>query len=252
MPTGSPDFGQNPTTNPTSPSFDSGEDATRLLMGGGSMARSGRWIYADGFESGSLNPFYLTGIGSYNISIFKTNSFQGVNSLLINPGTNANDAGYLSKSFLLPGSKTGIEFMFAMQHGLSLNCEIQIVITGGGKGANKDKNNQGKIVLSQTTGKINKLYWDVNGTRTELKDVSYMMQEFAKYWHYVKFVYDMDNNKGVRLFFDDLTFDLSGLSGYQTSGTAPINNYTIIVKNLTNAQSVNFIFDNYVITTDEP
>ncbi len=250
--TGSPDYGTNQSTNPTSPSFDFGEDATRLLMGGGSLARSGRWVFADGFESSTLNPYYQQGVGTPTISIFTTNSFQGVNSLSLKPSTAAGDTAQLSKYLLLPGAKYGLEMMFAIQHGSNLNCEFQLIISGGGKGVNRDKNNVGKIVLEQTTTPTNKLYWDVNGTRTLIADVANQVQIFTKYWHYIKFVFDLDQNKGVRLFFDDLVFDLSSLSGYQTTLSAPINGFSVLAKSVSAAINTEFLIDNLIISADEP
>ena len=75
---GTPDYGRSLASNPTIQSYEPGEDTTRLLMGGGANSRSGRWLWATGFESGEAE-FYSTS----GLTIDSTLSHQGAKSAKI-------------------------------------------------------------------------------------------------------------------------------------------------------------------------
>lgn len=264
-PIGSPDFGQNPSTNPTAPSFDTGEDTTRVLMGGGSFARSGRWLYADGFESGSIAPYDWSLLSTdlpitEAIQVETLSAWQGVNSLKINVGKNLNDRTTFSKYILLPSSRYGFEFMLARYEGDPYrNCELYIKIEGYGKGESKNKIRSGSIVFVKTgaPGSANwSIYYEKTGSpRVLIADVTNQMYALGyKTYHYIKFVFDFSTNKAVRLYFDDNYYELNA-DGYEAafSGTAK-NIFSISAYNKdtagTNRQS--WLIDNLIITADEP
>lgn len=250
-PTGSPDFGANQSTNPTAPSFDTGEDTTRLLMGGGAFARSGRWIFATGFED-TTNSIYKWGGGATKDSSI---SFQGDSSLKLSPNTAVNAQTGFTKYFVLPGTRYGIECMFSKGNSTAYNSEFSLSILTQGRGVGKNERYTANLILVNTTTPTNILYWDVNGTRTELFDLTNYINSIntPHLWHNLKMVFDLENNKGVRVFFDDLKIDTSSLSGYLTTGfDSPLITTTYALKNITLGGLPVFYLDNCIITADEP
>ena len=251
-PIGSPDFGANPATNPTSPSFDSGEDTTRLLMGGGSQARSGRWIFATGFEEGA-SPYLSTlafGTGG-EVKIINTFTYQGVGSFQLKAGTTLNDYSWLKKSFSFPSSRFGFEFMIS--RGVIQNCELEVSIYGSGKGEYKNLFRSAKIVIVFVTSPSFSalMYNDINGSRTLIKDVTGYNLSSGQ-WNYFKMVFDFNDNIFSRMYYNDLTFDLNS-PGYESSGATLVDSsVSIQVKNKFAGATPVFYVDNLIITADEP
>lgn len=250
-PIGSPDFGQNPSTNPTAPNFDPGEDTTRLLMGGGSQSRSGRWIFATGFEEGAT-PFLISsasGTGG-EAKIKNDATYQGLGAFGLTAGNAVNNFAYLQKIFFYPGSNYGIEFLMARQ--FANNCEVEISIESAGKGNSGNMFRVGKIVIAIEAGPAVKIYYDVNGSRTLIRNVTSYLTATANLFHYIKFVFDVNNNVLQYLVFDDLRFELN-VNGYEYA--APVSSSTYAKVNLINKfAGINpqFYFDNLIITADEP
>lgn len=251
MPIGFPDFGQNPSTNPTAPSYDAGEDTTRLLMGGGAFSRAGRWVYATGFED-SLNSIYTWGTDT---SLSQDVAFQGNYSLKLAPANTLDAWTGFTRYFVLPGSRYGVECMFSKGNTGNLPSEFYLQILTQGRGNANNQRFLATLVLVNTNTPSNILYWDVNGTRTQIADVTNYINSLPTpyLFHNIKLVFDLSKNKGVRVFFDDLIFDISYLSGYATSPFySPLITTTISLKNKQAGNSPFFYIDNFIITTDEP
>lgn len=254
-PTGSPDFGQNQSTNPTAPSYDSAEDTTRLLMGGGAQARSGRWIYATGFEDGNLSSIIQGSVFGFTGSetLDSVVSFQGAASLKMATLAVLNSSSFFAKKVLPPGSRFGFEFMFRrtlttpdFQHEL----RIQIAYSG----------NQG-LGLSSVWAEIRivfvssanvKIYYINSGAGTTLlKDVSGYFVNIADNWHYIKFIVDAKTGKYARMYFDDLFLDMSTLGAFVQAGSYPLLTFSIQLLTSTANQQIYHI-DNLILTADEP
>lgn len=251
-PIGTPDFGANPATNPTSPSFDPGEDTTRLLMGGGSQARSGRWIFATGFEEGSSPFFQSSSSGSGGEATIKNDlTYQGVGTFSLKAGNAVNDFSYLQKTFLYPSSRYGVEFVFSRIYAAS--CELHVTMLAGGKGESNNKARVGKIVIEIIAGgsPAVEIYWDVNGTRTPIMDASNYIGANPYLWHYFKFVFDFDTNKIPRFFLDNINTSPNFI-GYEYTSIISTTSIEIKVINKTAGTNPNFYFDNLIITADEP
>lgn len=259
MPVGSPDFGQNVSTNPTSPSYDSGEDTTRLLMGFGAQARSGRWIYASGFEEAGINQIRVgsTGGGAGTVAQDTTICYQGDKCLKLNSGLVLNSSVFFQKFFMAPGSRFGIEFLWCKYDTFTVSCEMQIQLIASGVGENKDKQRLGIIVFDIVNAGTNvKVYTENNGVRTLIRDISVHVTDQPFLWHYTKFVFDFETNQYIRLYFDNLVLDLGGVPGYQSPGTIQTGSISAaIVNKYRSAFAVNYAgigIDNLVITADEP
>lgn len=250
MPIGSPDFGANPSTNPTSPSFDTGEDTTRLLMGGGSQARSGRWIFATGFEEGATPYVAAIGTGTGGAAaIVSSPTYQGIGAFKLTGGNAVNDYSYLLKTFLFPSASYGLEVMFSQP--ALINSELSFTISGGGKGPNRDLQRAGKIVFVMTGGGTSViLYTDVNGSRTAIQDVTNYFQ-YSNLWHYLKLVFDFETNKIKLIKFDDLIFQPDS-TGYESALIYSSVNTEIKLTNKQAGANPVYYIDNLVITADEP
>ena len=248
---GSPDFGANPNTNPTAPSFDTGEDTTRLLMGGGSNARSGRWLFATGFEEGST-PYIVksaSGTGG-KTELTAVSTFQGAAAYSIVAGNAINNFAYIRKTFMYPSSSYGLELMFARPYALTSNLEISI--GGGGKGVNKDKYRIGKIVFAVDTGAATvKMYHDINGSTTLLMDVTNYLTPSSDFWHYFKMVFNFDTNRITLIKFDDVIIQ-TDLAGYEYSASFPNVQTEVYLINKFAGVNPNYYIDNLIITADEP
>ena len=254
-PSGSPDFGKNVSTNPTSPSYDSGEDTTRLLMGGGSQARSGRWIYATGFEDGNLasivpgSTFGYT--GSETLDYVK--SYQGAASLKMATQAVLNTFSYFEKSVLPPGSRFGMEMMFCrtlttpdFQHEFLISMEYNGNPTLGIKRVHASI----KIIFVNS-GNVKLYYRNAAFGFTLIQDISSYFTNIAFNWHYIKFVIDVRTGKYVRMYFDDLLIDLSSFTPYTVAGVYPQLRFITSLLTSTVNQQIYHV-DNVVFTADEP
>ena len=94
---GAPDFNAKLTNDRSISVVDPGENAERINGVGGSLYRSGHWIWADGFESGLPTAHYGANVsagGSWALD--PTTSWNGINSLKLFTGTtNGNNADIL-------------------------------------------------------------------------------------------------------------------------------------------------------------
>lgn len=251
MPIGTPDFNQNISTNPTAPGFDDAENTTRILMGGGSQARSGRWMFATGFEEGSIPYLVSSASGTGGVAaITKSQTFQGLNAFELKPGNAVNNWSYLQKSFMYPGSKFGMEFLFSRQY--ALDSEFELSIQGGRKGVNKDRYRIGKIVLVSTTGTVtHKLYKDVNGTRTLLLDITGYLSGSPHLWHYIKFVYDLNENLIDYVIFDDEKIEVDS-AGYEFASATTSTSFEVRLTNKFAGVNPYYYIDNLILSADEP
>jgi len=265
MPTGQPDFLASAASNPTSPSFDSGEDTTRILMGGGANSRAGRWLWATGFEADPLGsgPVNLTSIygGSGNgsakiINLIQTatgalnNSiWQGNQCLQIETGGTSGDETVVYKIIPWQNGVGGLECFFNFPFSNPVSCELKLEITR----FDVSTYNQGRLILVIGSALSNiKLYYDNNGTRTQILDaVNYFQGDTRTSWHYIKLVYDAINKVYVRAYFDNLLFSLAGIAGYTTSTTLNGDRFAISLKT-TSAVIKDVWIDNMILTGDEP
>ncbi len=250
MPIGSPDFNANLSTNPTSPSYDTGEDTTRLLMGGGSQARSGRWLWATGFEEGET-PYLNTSVngtpGLGYAGIYKVSTYQGVGSLQLRPQAVVGNYAQFVKGFNFPTSNYGIEFMFWVQG----DPTIEIFIDAYGLGENDTIRRVAKVVFEKVSGTWG-LYIDRNGTK-ELVSTLYTVPSSSSSFRYFKMVFDPSTNKIKRINYANVSYEVNA-DAYEATTAASIESFNFWVK-VTNTLLGNnqyILIDNLIITADEP
>lgn len=246
-PLGSPDFGANQATNPTSPEYDGGESATRLLMGGGAQARSGRWVFATGFEDGNLSSIVVTNPAA--VMLDSSVSFQGSTSLKLITAPVVNSVANFSKVFMPPGSRFGIELQYMQPDGAIGAHEFQIQIFYEGSPTRPQSLGILKII---DTGATVKIYCYTSAGYTLVLDVTPYFPGASGNWHYIKFVFDLSNSKYVRLFFDDVSLDLTSLTGIVPAvGGYPRLSFAVQLSTSAAASAI-YNIDNLIITADEP
>ena len=244
MPTGTTDFNQPLATDPTSPGQGIAQTGNRLLMGGGSNSATGRWLFSDGFEDG-LAAWNFT--ASAYATIEKTTVYQGAQSLKMSTPATLNHVTAADRFFFPQGKRFGVEFCF----GVNIGGPMEIGLKIAGPNSVVGKTSIASIIIVISSSGVANLYYDVNGTRTLISNINSYILAIPYYWHYVKFVYDPYNDAAVRVFFDDLVFDLGNVPGYSVFGGVRYVNVQISVKTTT-AAAVSATIDNVIITADEP
>jgi hypothetical protein len=252
---GQPDYLVNSSSNPTAPSFDAAEDTSRLLMGGGSLARSGRWMWASGFEGGMNDLYKYLSDAACSISISDEQVYQGKYSVKMVAGNTLNSQAMIGKYYHAQGARYGMEFTFSLAGTGGIYGPREIFFNLIGPNATPGKKGNGQIVLALTQFSPNTAaalyYYNGASQRVLIADVSAYVQEAPYHWHYVKFVFDTNLNQYVRLIFDDLNFDLSGIGGMlDTSPTKYMSNRIHLVT--TSVISPVIYIDNMILTADEP
>jgi hypothetical protein len=249
MPTGTPDFNQKPSGNLSSPGFDSSEETTRLLMGGGAQARGGRWIWATGFENGLAEIVCNGAAGSAGALETGDNQvYQGAASLKLTTNNAVNGYRFLHKTLFSQGENFGLEIVWSAEDAAAGAVEISFRISG----ANESSGNRGagKIVIVINGASSGEIYIDNNGTRTLIQSIDNYLEDNPDNWHYTKIIYNFKKNILSRVYFDDLIFTLN-VPGYLSADSRKVCLFQVELKTLTARAAVAY-FDNMIITTDEP
>lgn len=263
--TGGPDFNAQPASNPSAPGFDQAEVVGRLLMGGGSVSRTGRVIWATGFENG-LASDYSFGMSAGGISAPRLgdgltgpsgsilSAWQGSYYHLLQTGTvNGNFASFF-KYFpaTIQTGRWGFELMFQID---TFNTTLDIVLKKVGPSG---------IPGAQTFTGIIRLWASLNNANIFLQyqDSTPAFQTFAtlsnifavgtNVWYNAKLVVDFTAGKYVRFLLNNKSYDLSAFAMQATAaGVDEKSSAQVIATTLTAASSVAGI-DNLILTSDEP
>lgn len=249
MPTGTPDFNQNPSGNLASPGFDSGEETTRLLMGGGAQARGGRWIWATGFENGLAEIVTSGPAGSIaELTTGNGEVYQGAASLKLTTNNAINGYRFAYKTLFSQGENFGLEFIWSAENVAAGGVEISFRITGPNESSGQ--RSTGKIVIVINGPSSGEVYIDVNGTRTLIQSINGYLEDNPDNWHYTKIIFNFKKNIISRVYLDDLVFTLN-VPGYQYTDSRRVCFFECQIKTLIARAAVAY-FDNMIITTDEP
>lgn len=254
MARGTPDGGYQSYSSAVNQS-DLGSVADRLLMGGGSQSKTGRVLWATGFEgiTSGQTPLDISGyLGAAGTGIIATDNtspvYQGLNSLKITTPPVINDVVQVYKLLPWQTSKTALE-LYALITFPTTSYDLVIEITK--LGLENNKYNMGRLVISiiDNTPTV-RLYRDNNGIRTLIQDISGLFIGFNTY-HFIKFIFDANNNLYADAFFDHLRFDLSNIAGFQGStGNYGMRFLVNLITTTSGAAHVNI--DNIILTADEP
>ena len=245
MPTGTNDFDAPAPSDPSSPGQNNSMIPGRILMGGGSNSATGRWLWATGFESG-LGEIEFSN-ASYQ-TIENNWVYQGSNSFKLTTPATINSIERLQKILFPQGKRFGVEFVMAMPLSPVASRETRISIIGQTEGGGRST---GTILIAINAVNDGDLFYENNGLKTLISQIDDYIVDSSSFFHYIKFVFDPWTNKYIRLNFDDVIFELNGISGYATATKTKHIGIDITLKNISGGQPINYI-DNLIITADEP
>lgn len=249
MPTGSPDYGAQPTDSSVSPSFDVGETTNHLLMGGGNISRSGRWFWASGFENGSITDFLVSGGTPPVVSAAPAGfaCWQGSFCLVSKTRAISDDMNQFAKYFpasLAPG-KWGIEVMFAMNLNTEIDFSMQNVFTAGGHWGIV------RVAAGASASDVTIKYRDAAGNFQLIASPNDTFQTSSFIWHNAKLVYDFKLDQYVRFYLDGIVYNLPGVASFPVSGGTSFQE--ALIQHRTKAATISTaMFDNVILTADEP
>ena len=248
MPTGTPDFGAQPSN--VSPSFDGGEDTNHLLMGGGNISRSGRWFWATGFEGGGSADVATGGAAPYG-GPHVTNlvqSWQGNYSLLSKTNAVIDDEQTFYKYFIsaqAPG-KWGIETMMGLG---SLNSEVDFRLIKSS--AAERMSAELRFISGANINDVKLYYLDASNTYQLLADFGSTFALSVSVFHNVKFVVDFSEKKMVRVYVDGTVYEMNVPAYMPGGGVDSRDNFQIKHRTKIAGEST-AVFDNVILTADEP
>lgn len=255
MPGGTPDYGQNLASNPTMQTWDNGEDASRLLMGGGSNSRAGRWLWASGFENG-LGEFYKI-TSTEPVRISNNITYQGAASCQLTTSAIVGNLLRIGKVLFTPvqsgavSARVGIEAMVFPDITVGRSVEFEWWVSFPLVSSNESY--FFKIIFDYD-GATAKLYTDNNGVRTLIADVTaYLAGTSTQQFHYTKLVVDGRTNQYIRFTFDDLIFDLGNAPGFIQAGLASGTGVGFFFRWSSQSPFAQTVYiDNVILTADEP
>jgi len=262
MPSGTNDFALKSINDQSIPITDLGEQASRLLMGGGFASRSGRVMLATGFEGnvdGAIpNELYFSdafgsGGGSFSVSSSEQ-TWQGNKCGIMTCGSTAQSQPMLSKRFLssLLGGRFGFELMFRIiRGGTSGNpFEFGILLQ------NKQWDKYFDLRLHSSSGNYTDLKLQtidaVSGSAIDLLDLAPSFSYDT--YHLMKLVVDYDKKQYVQAIFDGQVFDLSSIP-FATNIISSLPNYqnfSVFLYNMGSFLSPCVAVDNLILTSGEP
>lgn len=253
---GERDFLQNPNSNPTSPLSDIGEAANHDLLGGGGQSRAGRWFWATGFETGQANEVSLIGSG---VSVAGTSGvWQGAFALIVSTIATANNFAYMLKNFLAqnsPSGRWGLEAMVAC--GSRSSSVDMILVNATPTTPNGQFTGALRINIPAAAANLTFQYQNSLGIFTDISGVAagQIGANFAVdllVYHNLKIVVDFSTNKYVRAIIDGITYDLSSLSLTASAGGSDVRQKAELVVTTAINGVATAIFDNVVLSADEP
>lgn len=251
MPRGAPDGGFQTYTNAGNQT-DLGALGDRLLMGGGSAVKTGRIIWATGFEGiDGPTDFLAGGIAQVRKGTdpFQASAWQGEQYFdLLTPAT-LNSSGYLNKQFTgsMATGRWGIEFMVMVQfNNQPMNIEVQLTHS---------------IRLGLAYRAAIRLSVDVNGNailyRLDNTGAYVVLKNYGlslAYGIYMnwKLVADVTNGSYAYFRINNDFYDLTGLP-IQNPGAGNGDGGILQISNTAQANaSVDAALDNVILTADEP
>jgi hypothetical protein len=247
---GTPDYGKSLSSNPTIQSYEPGEDTTRLLMGGGANSRSGRWLWATGFESGLAEIVDVSGV-----TIDNDIAYMGAKSLKLKTTAVIGNVALAYKLLFSPfvpeahNARIGMEVMFLPLITVGRNSEFQLAVVFP---ASTVSAHVFRIVFT-TNGLVGNLFMDNNGVRVLIRNVDEYMTVGTEFYHYVKLVVDGKTNQYISLVWDDLIIDLNGAPGFvrPIPSTGQTLGFSWQLTAIT-AHAHEAYLDNLILTADEP
>jgi hypothetical protein len=215
-------------------------------MGGGSPSRSGRWVWATGYEGGTNSDFQLD---FTNPPTFVTsNAWQGGYALRhVTPATiGAQSEMYKYFPAAIAPGKWGIEAMIATA---STNADIELLMKNQGLAAWKICSVK-IVIVSQSD--VTLQYRNQAGAYILIARLDNNFRIGSNVYHNIKLVMDFAKNEYSRVVVDGVVYTMDGTPAYSANIAGNIEqNFSlrIIAKA---ASSVALYSDNVILTADEP
>lgn len=256
MPRGTPDGGYLPYQFANN-SPDTGQTADRLLMGGGSISKSGRIIWATGFENGLMTDFSFAGPNTNVVlaPFFGLSAWQGNYMLALQTQAVLSDFSSINKYF--PGSlqtgNWGVEVMAGIE-GFNVNFEIIFAnsVVSGIVGAPLTQSARVRLAVGATNAS---LIWSVRnnaGVFVQFANVSNIMAINTNAYYNIKWVPDFAHDTNGKFFINNVKYDLSASGPMHTGfGADEKSNVGFQLVNV-DANSHIALLDNMIVTSDEP
>lgn len=261
MSRGTPDGGYQSYNGATVNQSDLGSVADRLLMGGGSITRTGRVIWASGFEGVStFADFNASGAGALvTAGSVNAPAWQGANFMALQTQAVLNDAAGMFKYFpaSIQTGRWGVESMICLgyvaggsQGALSTTFDI-IVKKVGAPSPNPTVLGKIRFAIGASNASIILQYMNSSGVFVQLDDLSNTMAINTGAYYNIKLVTDFGANKYTRFILNNKIYDLSA-QGMQISGTGVDEKSSFqFVNTTTDATAKLAGVDNVILTSDE-
>lgn len=268
--TGFPDYGSQLQGNITAPVYDPGEQTTRLMMGGGASYRSGRIVWATGFENGLESDYFAFATGGStgyanpltsdpNWTYF--NVWQGSYALAMRTGAVIGNQAFFFK--YLPASivrnRWGFEAMVNVLNSgagaagqFTLLMELRTIqgltspLTG--------YDGQVRINVANRSGNIKFQVFDrTAGAFVTFVDLSNAYDLSSNSFYAWKLVADFNTGKYVSFSLGpDRVYDLSAYSMPINADDVEEGAAAILTLRAVSAAAVEVAVDNVILTGDEP
>lgn len=256
MPVGAPDGGY-PSQQLASSVLDTGALGDRLLMGGGSIFKGGRVIWATGFENGAMTDFSFGGPNTAVVFAPFTGLSAWQGNYMLNLQTQAilNDVSQMFKYFpgSLPTGKWGLEAMLDIE---AINANIEIVIAhsvvSGIPGAPLTQSAHLRLVIGANNTNVKWNVRDAGGAYNQFADLSNVVAIQTNAYYNFKWVPNFGADNNGAFYWNNTRYDLSAFGIQHTAfGVDEKSNFNIqLVNNTAAAQEA--LLDNVILTADEP
>ncbi len=254
MARGTIDGGYDVSSSPTTQVTDPGEMTNRLLMAGGANSRSGRWMWATGFESSLAE---VGNLGGTFTTLDKTLAYQGLQCLKMQTAPLMNNVAFIWKNLFSPFSpdadsiKIGEEFMVLPIH---TGNPFQVFSTIAYPIGNTSNHYRFRFRLSVPGWPQQRLDIWTGGAWVNKANVDLYANIGQNVFHNIKIVGDAKNGKYDYLIFDNIVIDLSAVQadtviGVNTPGHGI--SYEVYLETLS-ANVATCYLDNWILTGDEP
>lgn len=241
MPRGHPDWGVN-VEQYVFVDYDTSELAARLESPV-TYNRSGRVVHIDRCVYGALTwEDDKFGLGAA-VALDTTKAFRNEKSLKLTGGSDGLRYSMISKQIpLLNLSKVGAEFSFALT-GIPPAVGVRIIYFDG------TNYHDFYCYLSFNNLKVRRL--NSSNAFTDIGDIVDLRDKPA-YWHTFKIVVDLVDLVYVKFMLDDVTIDLTGLTGYSTADAAPVHIQAGYISQSDAGENRYSNVNDFIFTIDEP
>lgn len=234
---------------------DLGEVANRLLLGGGGISRTGRVVWASGFEGGQLSDFQLGGnvqvVTGASVQALGFSAWQGNYLLLLQVNTTPGNTAQFFKYFpaTIQSGKWGLEAMIDFE---CFNSSVDLIMSKSGTAGVNGLKGDIQIQTGATNNFVKLFYKNTGGTFVQFADLGGVFALGTGAYYNVKWVPDLAANNYGRFVINNTVYDLSAFAMPTTApGVDEKSSFSIL---LTQGGTVaqDLAVDNVIITSDEP